>query len=224
VLWMYKYDAADQLVVANKHDTTSQQAIVNRYAYAYDPAGNRTAEQIDDAVIGATHDNLNRLLTHQPAGGLQFAGTVNEPAVVTVRVRRATVTGDNAFRATVAVTSGTNVIMVTATDPSGDTATREYEVDNLGTPKTFRYDANGNLTADGPRTFKYYAHLKAEGETFIPFTSDCHNLTQDCLSKWGLKPPPNALEQGSVALDGGVDAGRWIWDREVPQQGWVRVR
>jgi hypothetical protein len=36
------------------------------------PAGNRTAEQIDDAVTLATHDNLNRLLTHQAGGTLQF--------------------------------------------------------------------------------------------------------------------------------------------------------
>jgi hypothetical protein len=51
-----------------KQTTDPTPTILNRYAYSYDPAGNRTSEQIDDAVTLATHDSLNRLLTH--ASGL----------------------------------------------------------------------------------------------------------------------------------------------------------
>ena len=36
-----------------------------RLRYAYDPAGNRTAEQIDDAVTGASYDKTNRLLSQR---------------------------------------------------------------------------------------------------------------------------------------------------------------
>jgi YD repeat-containing protein len=138
VLWTYGYDKADQLTSATKYSTDAQPVVLKRYGYAYDPAGNRTAEQIDDTVTGASHDNMNRLLSHQPAGGLQFAGTVSEPAAVTIQGKPAAVAGDNTFRATVPVASGTNVVTVTATDPSGNTALREYEVDNLGTPRSSR--------------------------------------------------------------------------------------
>jgi YD repeat-containing protein len=157
VLWAYWYDTADQLIGANQHDTMPQQTVLKRYAYAYDPGGNRTLEQIDDTVTGASHDSMNRLVGQQPAGGLRFVGTVSEPSVVTVQGSRAVVAGDNTFRAMVPVASGTNVISVTATDPSGNSASREYEVDNLGTPQTFTYDANANLTSDGTRTFEWDA-------------------------------------------------------------------
>jgi YD repeat-containing protein len=40
VLWSYGYDAADQLVSAVKRATDPQQTVLQRYAYAYDPAGN----------------------------------------------------------------------------------------------------------------------------------------------------------------------------------------
>ena len=157
VLWVYRYDSADQLIGALKHATDPQQTMLKRYAYAYDPGGNRTAEQIDDTVTGASHDNMNRLLSQQPAGGLQFAGTVSEPAAVTVQGVRATVAGDNTFRATVPVAPGTNVIAVNATDASGNSTVREYDVDNIGSPRTLNYDANGNLLSDGTLTFEWNA-------------------------------------------------------------------
>jgi RHS repeat-associated protein len=57
----------------------------------------------------------------------------------------------------VAVVPGTNVFTIRATDPSGNAATATYEVDVTDAPKTFTYDANGNLTADGTRTFEWDA-------------------------------------------------------------------
>src|SRR6185436_1879543 len=46
---------------------------------------------------------------------------------------------------------------VLATDPSGNLTTRQYQVTNTGTAKSFTYDANGNLTSDGTRTFEWDA-------------------------------------------------------------------
>jgi RHS repeat-associated protein len=48
-------------------------------------------------------------------------------------------------------------VAVTATDPSGNSTTNTYEVTSSGTSKTFTYDANGNLTSDGTRTFEWDA-------------------------------------------------------------------
>ncbi len=122
-----------------------------------DPAGNRTVEQIDDQVTGATYDNLNRLVSQQPSGAMAFAGTVNESATVTVQGKAAAVTAGNAFSLPVPVVPGTNTITVNATDPSGNTATNQYEVDSLGSGRTFTYDANGNLTGDDSRTLEWDA-------------------------------------------------------------------
>jgi len=84
VLWKYGYDAGNQLARAVKWDTETTPSILKRYAYGYDAAGNRTYEQIDDAITAASHDSLNRLTSHVAGGALTFAGTINEPATVTI--------------------------------------------------------------------------------------------------------------------------------------------
>jgi RHS repeat-associated protein len=157
VLWEYGYDPADQLTAAVKQSTDPTPVVLKRYAYAYDPAGNRTVEQIDDQPVGATYDNLNRLMSQQPAGAMVVAGTVNEPATVTVQSKAAPVTSDNRFTTTTPVVQGTNTLTITAADPSGNTAMRQYEVDSAGAGRTFTYDANGNLTSDGAHTFEWDA-------------------------------------------------------------------
>jgi len=155
--WAYAYDNADQLVAAIKRDTDPQQTVLNRYAYAYDRAGNRTTEQVDDLVTGATYNTVNELVTQQAAGAMAFSGTLSEPAVVTVGGVPAVVSATNAFQASVPVVSGTNTVTVTARDASGNSATQNYDLANSGTSKTFTYDANGNLSNDGTRTFEWDA-------------------------------------------------------------------
>ena len=157
VNWRYGYDAADQLTSAVKESTDPAPVIQKRYAYGYDPAGNRLFEQIDDQVMAASHDNLNRLTQHTPGGPLQFVGTVNEPANVTIAGQPAVVDPTNTFRGPAPTINGTTTVSITATDPSGNTASRQYEVDVTGAPKTFTYDANGNMTSDGTRTFEWDA-------------------------------------------------------------------
>jgi hypothetical protein len=61
VLWEYGYDNADQLTRAVKHATDPQQTVLQRFNYAYDPAGNRLGEQIDDAATSSTYDRLYRV-------------------------------------------------------------------------------------------------------------------------------------------------------------------
>ena len=155
--WRYGYDAADQLTSAIKESTDPVPVIQKRYGYGYDPAGNRLFEQIDDQVMAASHDNLNRLTQHTPGGPLQFVGTVNEPANVTIAGQPAVVDPTNTFRGPAPTVAGTTTVSITATDPSGNVASRQYEVDVTGAPKTFTYDANGNMTSDGTRTFEWDA-------------------------------------------------------------------
>jgi RHS repeat-associated protein len=153
----FGYDRADQLTLATFRTTDPTPVILKRYRYAYDPAGNRTAEQIDDDVTGASYDNMNRLTSRQAGGALLFGGTVNEPATVTVGGQPGTVTGQNAFSRSATVPSGASQVVVQATDPSGNVRTNTYGVNQAGTSTSFTYDANGNTTADGTKTYEWDA-------------------------------------------------------------------
>jgi RHS repeat-associated protein len=157
VLWKYGYDAADELIAAVKHATDTGVTVLKRYAYAYDPAGNRTVEQIDDVVTLSAYDNLNRLTSQVPGGPMVVAGTLNEPGTVTISGVPAVVDANNDFRGTVPTTSGTNTFTIVAKDASGNITTQQYEVELSGSSKTLTFDANGNLTSDGTRTFEWDA-------------------------------------------------------------------
>jgi RHS repeat-associated protein len=151
----FGYDALDQL--ASGARTPVDATLVDRFAYAYDKAGNRIAEQLDDTVIGATYDSMNRLTSTQPGGMLRFAGSVNEPATVTIGGNPATVTAGNVFDGRATVPSGTSTVPVVAMDPAGNVRTNNYEVSQAGSSKSFTYDANGNTTGDGTRTYEWDA-------------------------------------------------------------------
>ncbi len=155
--WTYAYDAIDQLIGATHTTTGGSQTELARYAYEYGSAGNRTLEQIDDSVVTATHDALNRLQTHVAGGALRIEGATSETATVKVQNRPMAVHADQTFAGTAEVTSGTNTLTIAATDPSGNTTARTYEVDVVGSGRTFEYDANGNLVSDGVRTFEWDA-------------------------------------------------------------------
>ena len=76
---------------------------------------------------------------------------------MTIDGQPATVTADDEFSGTVPVTSGTNTFSVSARDASGNVQTDEFEVEQTGSSQTLTYDANGNLTADGTRSFEWDA-------------------------------------------------------------------
>jgi len=63
---------------------------------------------------------------------------------------------DNSFEGKVSVTPGENPVTVEAIDENGNTTTNQYSVTVTGSgSKTLVYDANGNLTSDGTRTFEW---------------------------------------------------------------------
>lgn len=171
------YDLADQLSAATLKSTDPTPLVLKRYAYGYDALGNRTADQVDDAVTGGTFDNRNQLTSRQPGGALSFKGTLNEPATVTVAGQPATVAPDNSFQGRAPVTSGTSNVAVAATDPSGNTRTNTYQVSQSGSTTNYTYDANGNLTGDGTKTYEWDAAFRllrvAQGATELArFTYD----------------------------------------------------
>ena len=124
VLWKYGYDPADQLIAAVKHATDSGETVLQRFAYAYDPAGNRTVEQIDDAITLSAYDHLNRLTSQVPGGPMVIAGSLNEPGTVTISGVPVTVEASNNFRGTVPTTTGTNTFTIVAKDATGNATTQ----------------------------------------------------------------------------------------------------
>jgi RHS repeat-associated protein len=87
---------------------------------------------------------------------MPIRGTTNEPSTVTVNGNPAIVKADNSFEGKSAVTAGDNMVTVVATDVNGNTTTNRYNVAVTGSgSRTLVYDANGNLTSDGIRTFEW---------------------------------------------------------------------
>jgi RHS repeat-associated protein len=154
--WALQYDTEGKLINANVTDTTTS-AVLHQYAYLYDAAGNRTSEQIDGNVTGASYNNLNQLTGHSAGGQMVFSGTLSKPATVTVGGNAATVDVNNNFRGTAAVTTGTNTVPVIATDAYSHVTTNRYQVVIPPAASSYTYDLNGNLTYDGSRTFAWDA-------------------------------------------------------------------
>jgi len=57
-IYSFGYDAADQLLTAA---VTNSGALVNSYAYSYDPLGNRLTEQAGGITAAASYNSLNQL-------------------------------------------------------------------------------------------------------------------------------------------------------------------
>jgi RHS repeat-associated protein len=144
-VYVLEYDRADQLTAATA--TQGPGPTVKRYRYAYDAAGNRSADQVDDAVTQATHDNMNRLLSQQPGGVLALRGVVNEAARVTVAGAPATVTATNEFSGAASVPGGVSNVVVTAQDYANNTRTNTYQITASGDTRSFTYDLNGNMSS-----------------------------------------------------------------------------
>ena len=136
------------MTAASLKSTAVPPVLLKRYAYGYDAAGNRTSLQADDSVQMTPANSRNQLTSMQAGGPLRFAGSVNEPATVTVQASPAVVASDNSFSgsAAVGVGSGTTNVAVVATDASNNVRTSTYQVPNAsGATTTYTYDDDGNL-------------------------------------------------------------------------------
>jgi YD repeat-containing protein len=166
-VWVTEHDPVDQLLGVTVRSNSVVGAILKRYAYGYDKAGNRTSEMISGgtgstpSVASASHNNLNQLTSLTGGGPVRFAGTLDELGTVTVAGSNAPVDSRTTnFVGYASVVQGTNVVTVKATDYSSNTRTNNYElvVTNLIGSQTLQYDLNGNLTNDGSGiTYEYDA-------------------------------------------------------------------
>jgi RHS repeat-associated protein len=100
---------------------------------------------------------MNQLTSQSGGGVVEFKGTTNEPATVTIAGKPATGAGGSTFSGSAVLPAGTSTVAVSATDASGNTATQSYEVDVPASTASSTYDANGNLIAQGTKTYEWDA-------------------------------------------------------------------
>jgi RHS repeat-associated protein len=183
----FEYDQSEQLTAATLKTTDPTPSIVKRYVYAYDAAGNRTSEQIDNGIVSASHNSMNQTTSTQPGGRLRLAGTTNEQANVTVGGQPARLLPGNRFEGEVPVGPGTTSVPVVATDGSANARSYAYNVSVAGSTKTLTYDANGNLLSDGTRTYEWDAlnrltKVLESGNEVVRYSYNSENLRVQKIS------------------------------------------
>ena len=147
--WTFGYDGARQLTSATRRDAS--QTLLESLAYGYDKAGNRT--QVGTGTTAPRNfavNNLNQLLSERDHGRTTFAGSVDEPATVTVNGKPAKVMSTAGgtpfkFEAPVDLAVGANTVVVEARDGNDNVATETYSVTTTGASKSYEHDGNGNL-------------------------------------------------------------------------------
>jgi RHS repeat-associated protein len=137
----YTYDAVSRLVGVGRTGSSSRSSL-----FGYDAVGNRTSEQEGTNALGASFNERNQLLGTTLGGPLVVRGALSEPGTVTVNGAPARALPGNGFEGTIQALAGTNTFTVEATDLSGNVTTNRYSVEVAGTPASFEYDSNGNLT------------------------------------------------------------------------------
>ena len=200
-IYTFEYDSANQLTGAVLQNSSTQ-AIVHSHYYGYDAGSNRTSVQWDNHVVRETPNTLNQLVTRQGGGVMRFSGTLNEPAAVTVGGNPATVNTTAAgttFFGYANVTAGTNNVVVSATDSSGQNQTKTYQVavDASAPTQNLVYDVNGNLTSDGTRTFGWDAENR-----LVSITSD--GIVEQFIY--------NGIGQRVGQTLKGILTRQWVWD------------
>jgi RHS repeat-associated protein len=176
----------------------------------YDPAGNRTTEQINNSVTTSAYNDLNQFTSRTGGGMLTISGSLSQPAMMTVGGGTPFITGSvgNTFSAQAAVVTGSNNIQISATNVNGYGITQTLGVNvTSGTPISgLTYDLNGNLTFDGTNNYVWDSANRLIQIWYGPIGSSAStSMTYD-----GLGHRAQIVETGST---GTVTATKnLVWD------------
>ncbi len=135
-------------------------------AYAYDAAGNLHTRTNDALIQTFNVDPLNQLSNVTRTGPLTVTGATPVPATnVTINTVAAQTYGDFTFAGTNNnLANGANTFTNIAQNIYGLSATNLLTL-NLPATVTLQYDANGNLTNDGTRSFYFDAENRLTNVT-----------------------------------------------------------
>ena len=180
------YDNANQLTSAVLNNTLNG-TVSKQYYYGYDKSGNLTSEQINMGVNQSSYNAANQLMGMSGSSGpIHFQGMLNEPGTVNVNGSAATMTSGTSFIANPVLSSGTNMVSISATDGSGNTRTKTYKiVVPQGSGRTLYYDGNGNLANNGTgQTYEWDAANRLVGINYPTVSGTSRSeFTYDALGK-----------------------------------------
>jgi RHS repeat-associated protein len=106
-----------------------------------------------------SYNNLNELIAIAAGGATKFEATTNKALKsATVNSNPATLNWSKNFTGNASMSNGTNTVPVGATDGANNTVINNYQVAVNGPSSTsLTFDANGNMTSDGVKTFAWDA-------------------------------------------------------------------
>jgi len=155
----YGYDSIGQLTNASGFEASGTARLNEKFAYAYDKAGNLLSRTNGALIQTFTSDKLNQLTNITRNALLTVAGQLSAAGSnATVNGVGAAIYGDWSFASTsgVSLSSGSNTFTISVKNSQGQTNTQVTGA-NLPASITPLYDSNGNLTNDGLRNFEYDA-------------------------------------------------------------------
>ncbi len=149
--WTYAYDAVQQLTEVIRHDAS--ETLLDWERYSYNRAGDRTQVVTGTVTpVGRNYrvNSRNQLVSEHGFGPTTFAGTVDDPALVTANGQPAKVISTDGeapyrFEAVVDLEVGSNLVSIEAVDGNDNSTLQRYEVTTTGTTTLYEYDADGNL-------------------------------------------------------------------------------
>jgi RHS repeat-associated protein len=153
----YTYDRIGQLKTAKAQEPNATPRLNEQFGYAYDAAGNLAYRTNNGLTLSFGVDPLNQLTAVTRSGTLTAAGVTAQSAVSgTVNNQTVALYGDKTF----ATTAGLNLLnginnFTSIVQYAGGVLVTNLSALPLPTPVSFLYDANGNLTNDGNRSFTY---------------------------------------------------------------------
>ncbi len=160
------YDAMAEVSSWTAKEANGTSRENEQLGYGYD-AGNNLHLRTNNALVQTfAVDTLNQLSSVTRSGTMTLSGALPAPASgVAVNGTAAQTYGDLTFAAAGnTLSNGTNTFTIAATNAYGVAVTNTLSL-NLPTPVNFQYDANGNLTSDGTRSFYYDAENRLTNVT-----------------------------------------------------------
>jgi RHS repeat-associated protein len=213
VTYQYGYDGASELLNAI---TSTGSTALDTYAYRYDAAGNRLGQQIGvtgtNSVTSSAYNDLNQVTSVSGSAGLQLAisGSLSEPGTVAMESTVVSTDSNNDFNIVAPVVAGSNSIPITATSSgtaaAETTGTLQFNVTGGTAIPSLTYDANGNLTNDGTRTYTWDMANRLVKIGYIALGGSASStITYD-----GLGRRIRIVETGSNGIATGTN--NLIWD------------
>ena len=199
--WALRYDRASQLTGATLRDGAG--TVTGQWTWAYDPAGNRVADQDRSRALPGYFNNLNQLMRLGGAGQIMLEGTVDEVAKVDVDGAPAQVfsmpgSAGYRFQKLVDVAQGANTVGIQAVDANGNrTPLESWQFNVDASEREFTYTPDGATLSDGQRTYSWDA---ANRMTSVTVGSDIYSWDYD-----------GAGRRVTEKLNGNTTK-RWVWN------------